>query len=388
MVTLNLAAMGADVIKIESHTHFDWWRGSRPPGDNDNLGLHERSHVFNTVNRGKRGITLDLSTTRGREIAIELVATADVVLENYAAGVIEKLGLTYEVLSARNPSLIMIRQPGFGADGPESGYVVFGNTIEGMSGLSSLVGYKDGPPSMLSNALGDPISGLGGTVALLAALQARRKDGKGRLIECAQLEGFLPMVSEALIEFQVSGQVPRRRANMRPGDTPSGAYTTGDDRWLVLEVQDDTQWAALADEIEEAWALEPELSLASGREAHRAVVEANIAAWVLATGEEAVLAACERAGVPAAAIIPEGETLGLEPLLVSNFWQGVEREPVGFHLYPGLAYSMAGERPIPGIPAPLLGQHTEEVLSAMGLDAWELDELSAQGITGKLPVPA
>ncbi len=239
MVALNLAAMGADVIKVESHTRFDWWRGSRAPGDNDNLGLHERSHVFNTVNRGKRGITLDLSTPRGREILIDLVATADVVLENFAAGVIEKLGLTYDVLSARNPSLLMLRQPGFGSDGPEAGYVVFGNTIEGMSGLSSLVGYEDGPPSMLSNAFGDPVSGLGGTVAILAAIAARANDGKGRVIECAQLEGFLPMVSEGLIEYQRSGVIPARRGNRRPGHTPSGAFTVGDDRWLVLEVETD-----------------------------------------------------------------------------------------------------------------------------------------------------
>ena len=196
LVTLNLAAMGADVIKIESHTHFDWWRGSRPPGDGDGMGLHERSHVFNTANRGKRGITLDLSTPRGRDLAIELISTADVVVENYGAGVIEKLGLTYEALSAKNPGLVMLRQPGFGADGPEANYVAFGNTIEGMSGLTSLTGYEGGPPMMLSNAAGDPVSGLLGTTAVLAGLAARKEDGKGRLIECAQLEGFLGMVSE------------------------------------------------------------------------------------------------------------------------------------------------------------------------------------------------
>ncbi|MGE3075417.1 MAG: CoA transferase [Dehalococcoidia bacterium] len=385
MVSLNLAAMGADVIKVESHTHFDWWRGSRAPGDNDNLGLHERSHVFNAVNRGKRGITLDLSTSRGREILIDLVATADVVLENFAAGVIEKLGLTYEVLSARNPSLLMLRQPGFGSDGPESGYVVFGNTIEGMSGLSSLVGYEGGPPTMLSNAFGDPVSGLGGTVAILAAIAARERDGKGRVIECAQLEGFLPMVSEGLIQFQRTGEVPRRRGNWRPGHTPSGAYTVGDDRWVVLEVETDAQWNALAGEIGEPWAISRELVSAADRDAMRGLVEERIAAWILATGEEAVLAACAAAGVPAGPVVSEGETLGLEPLLVSGFWQGMEREPVGFHLYPSLAYSVSGERPLPQSPAPFLGQHTEEVLSAMGIMPHGIAELVDLGVTGRTP---
>src|SRR5690606_14301816 len=115
-----LAALGADVIKVESHTHFDWWRGSRPPGDGAGLQLHERSHVFNAVNRGKRGITVNLATPAGNQLARDLIRGADVVIENFGAGIIEKLGLTYEALSADNPGLIMLRQPGFGSDGPEA----------------------------------------------------------------------------------------------------------------------------------------------------------------------------------------------------------------------------------------------------------------------------
>ena len=387
MVTLNLAAMGADVIKIESHTHFDWWRGSRPPGD-EALGLHERSHVFNTANRGKRGITLDLASDRGREVAIELISTADVLIENYAAGVIEKLGLAYEVLSERNPPLIMLRQPGFGCDGPESGYVVFGNTIEGMSGLSSWTGYEDGPPTLRSTAGGDPGSGLGGTVAVLAAVAAQHRDGKGRLIECAQLEGFLPLVSEGLIEFQLTGEVPRRRGNVRPGHAPSGAYHAGEDRWVVIDVLDDAQWERLAGEIGEAWALEPSVALLADRQARRGEINARLGAWVAAEGSDAVLEACLRAGVPASLVNNEAEVLGLEPLLVSDFWQGMEREPVGFHLHPTIAYSAAGERPLPATPAPLLGQHTDEVLEAMGYSDTDRARLAAEGVTGRVPAAA
>jgi len=387
MVTLNLAAMGADVIKVESHSHFDWWRGSRPPGDGDGMGLHERSHVFNTANRGKRGITLDLGTERGREVLLDLVATADALVENYAAGVLEKLGLTYEVLSARNPSLVMLRQPGFGGTGPEAGYVVFGNTIEGMSGLSSLVGYEGGRPMMLSNAAGDPVSGLVGTVALLAALRARADDGKGRLIECAQLEGFLPLVSEGLIEHQVQGSPPARRGNRRAG-APSGAYHAGDDRWVVLEVRNDEEWARLADEIAEEWAVEPALSLAGSRIAARDDLDRRIAQWVAGAGAEAALQACLSAGVPAALVNNESDVLGLEPLLASDFWQGMDREPVGFHLHPTIAYSRAGERPLPQTPAPFLGQHTKEVLEAMGIGAAARAELARLGVTGEIPITA
>ncbi|MEO8540273.1 MAG: CoA transferase [bacterium] len=387
MATFNLACMGADVIKIESHTHFDWWRGSRPPGDGDGMGLHERSHVFNTTNRGKRGIALDLTTEGGRQIALDLIATADVLVENYAAGVIEKLGLTYDVVSKRNPSLIMLRQPGFGSDGPEGHYVVFGNTIEGMSGLTSLVGYEGGAPTMLSNAFGDPISGLGGTAAVLAALAGRANDGKGRQLECAQLEGFLPMVSEALVRYQQTGVVPERRGNRRLGHEPSGVFALGGDRWLAIDVQSDEQWARLAEEIDTP-ANQVRFATTEARANDRATIRYIVSGWIEAVGENTAIAACRAARVPCGLVLNEAEVLGLEPLLASNFWQGMEREPVGFHLYPTVAYSRAGERPITETPAPHLGEHTEEVLFALGHSRQDLDRLVAQGVTGRILVRA
>jgi crotonobetainyl-CoA:carnitine CoA-transferase CaiB-like acyl-CoA transferase len=383
MVTFNLASMGADVIKIESHNHFDWWRGSRPPGEGEGLGLHERSHVFNTTNRGKRGITLDLTTDAGREIALKLIQGADVLVENYAAGVIEKLGLTFEEVSRRNPSLIMLRQPGFGADGPESPYVVFGNTIEGMSGLSSLIGYEGGAPTMLSNACGDPVSGLGGTVAVLAAVEARKRDGKGRLIECAQIEGFLPMVSEALIRYQVSGEIPPRRGNQRLGHEPSGLFSLGDDRWLAIDVESDEQWGRFAEALGTP-ADQQRFARASARRENREVIRFILGTWISDAGEDAALQVCRQAGVPCSRVLNEADVLGLEPLVVSGFWQGMDREPVGFHMYPTLAYSRAGDRPLAETPAPLLGQHTDDVLAALGITAEERARLSELGVTGRL----
>jgi crotonobetainyl-CoA:carnitine CoA-transferase CaiB-like acyl-CoA transferase len=259
LVSHILASFGADVIKVESHTRFDWWRGSRPPGDDPSLALHERSHVFNSVNRGKRGLTLNLATERGCGLLKTLVAGADVLVENFGAGVMERLGLGYDVLSKVNPGLIMLRQPGFGSTGPEASYLAFGNTIEGMSGLTAMMGYEGGPPTMMSNALGDPISGLNATVTVLSALAARRRDGHGRLLECAQLEGFLPLVSEALLEFQRTGEVVSRRGNARPGHVPSAAFECAEGNWVAIDVQDDSQWAALARQIDEPWAADATL---------------------------------------------------------------------------------------------------------------------------------
>jgi len=271
-----LGSLGADVIKVESHTRFDWWRGSRPPGDDPSLALYERSHVFNAVNRGKRGITLNLATPGGNDLAHRLIRDADVVIENFGAGIIEKLGLTYDRLSADNPGLIMLRQPGFGSDGPEGGYVTFGNTIEGMSGLTALIGYPGGQPVMLSNALGDPVSGLTGTVGLLAALSARSRDGRGRVIEAAQLEGFIPLVSEALLDYQRTGVLPERTGNRRPGRVPSGAFPCRDEEWMAVEIRSDAEWAALAALIGEPWAMDSALSGLMARDAREAEIEGRL----------------------------------------------------------------------------------------------------------------
>jgi len=384
-----LAALGADVIKVESHTHFDWWRGSRPPGDGAGLGLHERSHVFNAVNRGKRGITLNLATPRGAELARELIRGADVVIENFGAGIIEKLGLTYEALSSENPGLIMLRQPGFGSTGPEAGYVAFGNTIEGMSGLTALVGYdNDGPPYMLSNALGDPVSGFTGAAAILAAFHARKTDGRGRLVECAQLEGFLPFTSEGLIEYQRTGEQPSRMANRRPGHAPSGAYRCGEgDDWLVLEIRTDAEWSALAGLIGERWSAQPSLATSSGREASPAL-DAQLRQWFEEQDRDAAVERLIAAGVPAAPVLSEPGVLAAETLATSGFWYGEDRDPVGFHFYPSLPIITAGEHSIVDSPAPHLGHHTEEVLRAMGIDDDERERLRDAGVTGNVPSPA
>lgn len=159
------------------------------------------------------------------------------MIENFGAGVLEKPGLGYERLSAATPGLVMVRQPGFGSTDPEGHYLTFGNTIEGMSGLSSLMGYEGGPLMMMSNAFGDPISGLTGTAAALAA---RGRDGRGRLLECAQLEGFLPLVSEGLIEYQRTGVVPSRRGNEREGNALSGVFPcAGEDEWVAIDCEDE-----------------------------------------------------------------------------------------------------------------------------------------------------
>lgn len=381
-----LACHGADVIKVESHRRFDWWRGSRPPGDDLSLQLYERSHVFNSANRGKRGITLDLRSPEGARIVRKLIGTADVVIENFGTGVMDRLGLSYEELGAANPGLVMIRQPGFGSTGPEASYLTFGNTIEGMSGLTALMGYPDGPPTMMSNACGDPVSGLVGTVGVLAALAARVRDGRGRCIEAAQLEGFLPFVAEALIEYQRSGQLPRRRGNQRPQHVPSGVYrTSGDDQWVAIEVTDDREWAALCEVVGAPWFAGRARLGRDARTRIRAEIDGRLQAWAADLTRDEVVGRLRVAGVPVAPVQNEADLLACEQLSTRGFYVPEERAVVGLHLYPALPVVVDGNRLLPECAAPLLGEHNDEIFAKLGLRGAELRELESAGVAGRVP---
>ncbi len=170
------AEMGAEVIKVEDTHHFDWWRGSlsmAPP----EMQPIERAAVFNTANRGKRGVTLDLASARGIEILKRLIEVSAIIVENFSPGVMDRLGLAYDNLRAINPQLIMISMPSFGSDGPECNARGYGNTVEAMAGVTGLTGYHDGDGQRytLSNALGDPVGGLHGVFALMVALRERER---------------------------------------------------------------------------------------------------------------------------------------------------------------------------------------------------------------------
>ena len=189
LVTQILAEMGAEVIKVEDTEHFDWWRGSTSMAAAEMQPI-ERSPTFNATNRGKLGLTLDLNSARGVAILKKLVAISDMLVENFSVGVMERLGAGYEELSRINPRLVMMSMPAFGAGGPESGYRGYGMTIEAMSGITGLCGYHDGDsPYMLSNALGDPVSGLSGALAALAALHERQRTGLGHAHGPGGVEG-------------------------------------------------------------------------------------------------------------------------------------------------------------------------------------------------------
>src|SRR5277367_1244234 len=215
------AEMGAEVIKVEDTRHFDWWRGSLSMGPPEMQPI-ERAAVFNTANRGKRGVTLDLASARGIEILKRLIEVSDILVENFSPGVMDRLGLGYESVSAINPRLIMISMPSFGSDGPECNARGYGNTVEAMAGVTGLTGYHDGNGQRytLSNALGDPVGGLHGVFALMVALRERERTGRGQWVELAQVESLIPFVTDAMLEYQFTGKLPAAHGNRHREHAP------------------------------------------------------------------------------------------------------------------------------------------------------------------------
>ncbi|MBV8179849.1 MAG: CoA transferase, partial [Mycobacterium sp.] len=240
-LTCYLGAFGADVVKVESIQRPDGFRYSAAfPHEGD--GWYERGALWQATNLNKRDITLDLTSQPGRELARRLVAQADVVVENFSPRVVEQFGLDYQSLVALRPDVIMVRMPGFGLDGPWRDYVGWALNIEQVSGMSAVTGYPDGPPCNVQGPA-DPIVGVHAGVALLAALEHRRRTGEGQLIEVAQIEVAAAVVGEPVIEYSMNGVVQPRDGNRQRGYC-QGVYPTDTDAaWVALSVRDDNDWS-------------------------------------------------------------------------------------------------------------------------------------------------
>ena len=265
--TQYLAAMGADVIKVESIQRPDGMRfqSVRPPTDD---GWWEWGALYQTVNLGKRGITLDLGRPAGVELVKRLIADADAVVENFSPRVMDNLGLDYTELAARNPRLIMVRMPAFGLDGPWRDRVGFAQTMEQLTGMAWLTGFADGPPVMPRGPC-DPLAGLHAVVALLVALEHRHRTGRGQLVESTMVEAALNAAAEPILEYGAHGARLARDGNRGPVGAPQNLYACrGDDRWLALAVTSDAQWQALRALMgDPGWARDAALATAAGRRA-------------------------------------------------------------------------------------------------------------------------
>lgn len=389
LVTAILANMGAQVLKIESRQHPDWWRGFPRDGSTADPFSHERSPLFNSINRNKFGCTINLGEPKGRDLLLRLVRVADVLVENFTPRVIERWGITFDIVHRANPHCVMISMPGFGRTGPWRDYPALGTTTDSMSGWASLTGYHGGPPR-LQSVSGDPMAGLHGAVAVLIALRHRARTGEGQYIELSHIEACTSVIGPELLAYQLAGRLPARRGNRDGSMAPHGAYpAAGDDQWVTIAVADDEQWHQLCNVSgHPEWATDPRWRTLDDRLRNQDELDAAVAEWTSRSDPLANMAALQAAGVPAGVIHSGASILGDAHFMARDFFRIQNRAHVGSHPYPASPIRMSRTQPVQGRPAPTLGEHNDFVLrDILGLSSAEIGELEKGKITGVALVP-
>ena len=385
MATQYLASLGADVVKVESTQRPDPMRYSvrvDPSVDQ----WYEQGAIFQSANLNKRSITLDLSMERGRALALRLAATSDVVVENFTPRVMEQFGLGYDELSAVNPRIIMVRMPGFGLDGPWRDRPGFAASMEQVSGLAWVTGYRDGPPSI--PGICDPLAGMHSAFAILTALEHRARTGRGQLIELAMLDLAANLVVEQVLEHTTYGHLMTRRGNRQPGPIHQGVYACREpDQWIVVGVATDDEWRALRQALgTPAWSLDTVFERASGRSDHADRLDAGLGPWFADHSQKDALSALQSAGVGCEPVVHSYDVDLDVQMNARAFWEEVDHPVVGPKRFPGWPMRY-GTRTVPWFrrPAPLLGQHNHEVLGALGVTGDELEALRADRVIGTRP---
>jgi len=374
--TLQLAHMGAEVIRVESMRRICVTRMLPPwPGGQPAIN---RSGYFNQYNQGKRSITLDLSKPEAVEVAKKLVAISDVAAENFAAGVVERLGLSHEVLRQVRPELIMISMSGYGQTGPESQYVSYGPAQVPLSGLSSLTGYAGWPPMHAGMSYGDPNAGLHAAFAVLAALLYRERTGQGQYIDMSQWESSMAVLAEGIMEYTMNRTQPPRNGSRIPGMAPHGVFPcSGEDRWVSIACGSDEEWRALCAVMgSPELADDPPFRTLADRKANEDELERIISGWTSTLDPFEATARLQAAGVAAFPPLMNRELAEDPHLNARGFFIEKEHPEVGVMKHAGIPWRMSETPCEVWRSAPTMGQDNQYVFGELlGLSSQHIADL-------------
>jgi crotonobetainyl-CoA:carnitine CoA-transferase CaiB-like acyl-CoA transferase len=384
-----LAMLGAEVIHVESPSRLDGTRllGGLPFTEEQ---WWERSGIFSGLNTNKKSVTLDLAAEAGRQALRELLATCDVVVENYTPRVLEQLGLDYEGVKAIRDDIVMVRMPGFGLVGPWRDNSAFAFVIEDVSGLTWLTGYPDANP-LSPYCLGDPNAGLHALVGLLLALEHRRRTGQGVLVEAAMADAATNVAAEQFVEHSAYGGVLTRDGNRGPTAAPQNLYLTRSDgegeSWIAIAVESQQHWTALRDALgSPTWAMDPALLQTEVRRARSELIDGHLATWCHERASEEILKQLWDLGIPVAKVLQPHQQADLAQLQFRGFFEQVNHPVTGSVRHSTLPMRFStGPAKLHVRHAPLLGEHTREVLASVGVSAAQIDELEKTNVTGKTP---
>jgi benzylsuccinate CoA-transferase BbsF subunit len=419
--TCILAALGADVVRLET--------AARPE-------FADRGGFFPVMGAGKRSCTINLTHPRGRKLAQRLVVVSDALVENFSAGVLERMGLGWDEVHARNPGLVMLSASGLGRQGPRAAYLAYGSLLQAYTGWAGLIGFGSQEHVGLGGAWVDVVTGYTAAVALLAALRHRDRRGEGQRIDLSMAEAAIALMPEALLQAALTGRLPQPECNRARDAAPHGLYRCGvlavarstpaepadsagypgpwdvavshaerrsddpdkpsrrapgardpgvcattTDSWLAIAAYDDAMWRALVRAMgSPEWASDPRFADLHGRKKHEDELDARIAAWTAGWQRDELVGYLRRAGVAAAPVRAFPEVLSDHHLAergIAGRRSGASGEVVFIHLP---WQDAAGLRGLGGVP-PALGEHTSAVLGdLLGLSAAEIEELVAAGV--------
>lgn len=374
LATMLLADLGARVVKIEHPRGGDSLRTHGAQKDGQGLW-------WKVLGRGKHCVTLDLAHPEGQALFRRLAEDADVVVENFRPGTMERWGLGYDTLRAANPALVMAHVTGFGPVGPMRDQPGFGTLAESMSGFAHRNGPPDGPPVLPPFGLADTVTGITTALSILSALWARRPDGAGQEVDVSIIEPLLTVLEPQLVEYDQLGTVMRRLGNRSPVNAPRNMYLSADERWLAIS----TSTQSTADRLvtlvgREDFLAEPWFHHAKQRAEHADDLDAAIAPWVAARDHQEVLRACREAGAPVALVYTVEDVLADPQYAAIGAIATVQDPDLGPVRMAGTPFHLSRTPPSIRWTGPALGAHNEQVYGELGLGAAELDRLRGLGV--------
>lgn len=369
-----LGDFGADVIKIEAPDRPD------PARDWGAVKVNEASVFWAIISRNKRSLTLNLRLAQGQEILKRLVSTADVLIENFRPGTLEKWGLSPEVLQAINPRLVITRVSGYGQTGPEAHKPGYASVGEAKGGLRHLIGEPDRPPARAGVSLGDTMTGTFAALGTMMALYHREKSGRGQVVDAAIYESVMAFMESLLPEFELGGHTRERSGGILPRIAPSGVYPCSDGM-VIIGANQDTLFARLAKMMGTDWADDPRYATHDARGENQAELDALIAVWTRNHTMAEVLRQCEAHAIPSGPVNTAKEMLADAHIKARDAIVRVFSPLLGGEVPMQAAFPKLSDTPGRVTRAgPALGQDTDAILDVLGYSPDDRDRLRAENV--------
>jgi formyl-CoA transferase len=374
---MHLGDLGADVVKIEDPRVGDESRRYGPPFVNG------ESSYFLSVNRNKRSCAIDLKSPAGRDAVIALAKAADVVIDNFRPGTLDKWGLSYAALSARNPALIQCSISGFGRTGPDANRPGYDLILQGESGVMDITGDPDGPPTKVGTSIADLVTGLYASQAVLAALMKRERSGVGGRVDVSMLDAMASLLTFNAGMYFASGESPKRRGNVHPTISPYETFEACDG-WFNLGVANDKFWSLFCAVIGRSdLETDPRFESAPKRAANRGALGGILRPIFKAEPRDRWLQMFGGAGIPCGAIRTVGEVCEAPQLVRRDMIQGVTHRVAGEVRFVARPLRFDDKPPAPSTPPPTLGEHTVEVFENwLGWTRREVLDFASKGAFG------